>query len=177
MAHRIQRQFASVVTGTTATTATETSSKSNASKVKGHATLEGTKRFLEASGIPLQHYLDNARVMINPIIHGAPKRNGSMSQEVSEIGVGYAICANRSNCVYIYDYNPESTWFTANLRDMFAPENSDLGVSRDNIVTIANLGLGTTADVLECRLQDASDRTGIANIDIAVVEVYSLRTR
>lgn len=141
------------------------------SAIVGRATTLGTQNFVRTSSLPLYHCLEQAKLYVNPIIHGAPTPS-TLTQEDSEICFAEALLKNRSNCLYVYNHSgPKKAPWTIGataLRDILDVGNVD----RAEIVTVAGLGKVTNnvAEQIASRLKEAKDLSNLAEIDIAIVE-------
>ncbi len=141
----------------------------NLSTIKGKATKEGTLAFVSQSQLKLYHQFSQSGLYINPVIHGAPRTHIDEDEDLENAAV--ALLQNRSNCLVVYEHNTYTgkPWALKHLEEILLPEES--GVSRENVVTIANLGHADTALELYRRLGDARKRTGLEYIDMALFEV------
>jgi hypothetical protein len=141
--------------------------------VKGHATAEGTKAFINVSNLPFHHILKSSSLSINPIIHGPPKlpalpTDVVLSKMDADRNLAKAIAKHRNNCVYVYEHHPRGAWHSNVVSRMVSEHQA---VRREEIVAVA--GLGEVDDVRELRerLADACRFSGLETIDMAIIEV------
>lgn len=137
--------------------------------LKGRATEEGTRLFVAKSSLPMFHKFHLTDLYINPIIHGPPKYCSDANKSYVEALTARAVLKNRSNCIIVYQHNEiEKSWHSTNLASLFRKSTE---VTRDQIVTIANLGLAANREQILERLYEAGSRTGLETIDMAVFNV------
>ena len=144
---------------------------------KGRATVKGTSEFVMKSELSMHHIFKGTALVINPIIHGPPKRNtyNVENQTYMEALTRRAVVVNRSNCMFAYQhYDDGSSWHATNLRALFSNPAND--ISREQIVVIAHIGLATTRDEVFKRLFNACQNTGLQMIDMVVFEVKPIVT-
>lgn len=143
--------------------------------ILGHATTEGTARFIQSSQLTLHHHMRRTNLYINPIIHGPPKYASEVSKEDLDRYLAKALLGNRSNCLFIYNHNASSSWHTEVLHHILS-RYDDFQVKRDQVVTVAGLGFINDRKEIEPRLDAAIAKTLIGNIDMAIVMVNQLST-
>jgi hypothetical protein len=141
---------------------------STTTSIPGFATTAGTIQFLKQSKWTLHHHLQRSDLYMYPIIHGPPKRMEDVSSDEINHMFAKALLQNHANCLYVYDHDEQKTWHTTILHDLLL---DDYGISRENVVTVAGLGLVTEPHEAEQRLIEAQNLTKLQNIDIAIVEV------
>lgn len=134
----------------------------------GHATSEGTLKFMESSVWTLHHHFRRSNLYINPIIHGPPKLLNLMKGNNHDHNFAKALLLHRSNCLFVYDHRPSKPWYTSMLHELVSPE---YGISREGVVTIAGLGLINNPIEISQRINEAKRLTGLEYIDFAMIEV------
>lgn len=142
--------------------------KRNHVSMKGKATREGTKRWVTENNVPLSVKFPRSGFHINTMIHGPPtafRQDFSIQDENAK----RAIFRNKSNCLVVYNkYEDESVFHTKSLASILL-DKSDV-ISRDQIVTIANLGPINNPNMISL-LQEARYLSGFEHIDYLMVEV------
>ena len=148
--------------------------------VKGRATKEGTKSFVNKSNLKLFHQFHLSELFITPIIHGSPKEE--YGQQLNDLMMEKAIVENRSNCVIVYHCKdpvptdsktkpPPITWGTDSLSKLIL--NPSHGLSREEIVVGANLGYAVTPEQIYIRHAEALKISNLEYLDFVIVEVCS----
>jgi hypothetical protein len=150
--------------------------------VKGRATKEGTKSFVNKSTqLKLFHQFHLSELFITPIIHGSPKEE--YGQELNDLMMEKAIFENRSNCVIVYHCKdpvptdssktkpPPIIWGTDSLSKLIL--NPSNGLSREEFVVGANLGYAVTSEQIYIRHAEALKVSKLEYLDFVIVEVYS----
>ena len=150
-------------------------SKNEESVIVGAAEVAATSHFVVKAQHSLYHQFERTGLQIGPIIHGPPVRVLSMENEMHLMA--NSIRNNGSNCLYVYDHvsgaygaRQGATWHQRGLRDVLGASR----VKRNEVVTIAGLGLIPDTDVsetLEERLLEACASTQLQKVDLALVEV------
>jgi hypothetical protein len=146
--------------------------------VQGKATPAGTLQFVAKSRIQLHHQFEVSKLIINPIIHGAPKRKSTSKSSVPyvEALLKKALLLNKSNCVVAYQhYESGDPWYSTNLSALLS--NPATKIAREEIVVLANLGSVHFARDIKDRLANAKKLTGINFIDMAIMEVFVNKAR
>lgn len=146
------------------------SSMSTHKGIDGNATTEGTQQFIASSDIALHHHFRRSNLYVNPIIHGPPRQLSETEEFDDQGATARGLLYNRSNGVFVYDYNNNKPWHTTSIYDILSSAE-DFGVKRDQIVTMANLGVVESDEDIDKRLTDASKLSKINNIDMAIIEV------
>lgn len=139
--------------------------------IKGRATIQGTRDFVDKSSLNMSFRLNQSNLTINPIIHGAPRHFNVTEKEYFTTLATRAVLINRSNCLVVYDHRRGRPWALSGLDTIIDPDNK---ISRENIVAIAHLGLAVSNFELYGRLSDACKQSGLQQIDIAIFEVLLL---
>lgn len=152
----------------------------------GFATPEGTQAFFmrEGADLPLHHQFEVSGLFVNPIIHGPPLR--PLSKKKEEVYMLQALSKHKSNAFFVYDHHTGSYGSClqeerGNKKESWAAESFGkilqvAGAEREEVVTIAGLGRMSADDedfdaLLKERLAEARDRSGVGNIDYAVIEL------
>lgn len=151
-------------------------------RVESAATSSATRAFLlrEDVDLPLHHSFHGAGLYINPIIHGPPLTPLPTRKE--ELYMLQALSKHKSNALFVYDHytgtygsalSDDQSWAASSLAKIFELAN----VERSEVVTFAGLGklhAEMQLDVeLKGRLEEAMERTGLTQIDYAVLEFDS----
>ena len=139
------------------------------------AEVAATSNFVVKAQHSLYHQFERTGLQIGPIIHGPPVRVLGMEKEMHLLA--NSIRNNGSNCLYVYDHlsgtygaRQGATWHQRGLRDVLGASR----VKRNEVVTIAGLGLIPERDVcetLEEHLLEACTSTNLQQVDLALVEV------
>lgn len=149
--------------------------------VKGRATIEGTKSFVNKSNqLKLFHQFHLSKLFITPIIHGSP--NEEYDQQLNDLMMEKAIVENRSNCVIVYHCKdpiptdsktkpPPIIWGTDSLSKIIL--NPSHGLSREEFVVGANLGYAVTTQQIHTRYAEALKMSNLEYLDFVIVEVCS----
>ena len=140
----------------------------------GKATVEGTMAFIAESNLPFYHKFEGCGLYINPIIHGAPKEPCWADDDFITFLTHRGIRINRSNATVVYEHHGQKVWSGKYLAKILEEGH---GIERDQIVTIANLGLASSKSEMSRRLEEAKNLSGLASIDIAMFKVSSASTR
>jgi hypothetical protein len=139
---------------------------------RGKATIEGTKRFVQRSNLPLYHVFDKSKLACNPIIHG-----GLSSWEGNQIDNDYisslakqAIEQHRSNAVVVYEHKSSNKeYYISELINL--DHNHQVDIKRDEMITIANLGKVLQSNDILTRLERAKELTRLEYIDMVYIEI------
>ena len=150
-----------------AITAVLSLNKCSMATINGRASSNATNDFIEKSSLKMRIRLNQSNLIINPIIHGSPRHFHVTDNDYYNTLAKRAILINRSNCLVVYDNKRGKPWALDGLGSIITENN----LLRENIVTIANLGLAGSSYELYGRLADAVKLTGLQQIDIALFEV------
>jgi len=75
------------------------------------ASVQDTKDFIDASGIPLYHQFQKSKLFINPIIHGPPKGLVENDSAGSRLLWRAIHEENKLNSFYVYDQSNFGRWY------------------------------------------------------------------
>ena len=160
------------------------------------ASVEGTRRFLDRSGLGLFHQFWLSGLYVNPLIHGPPMSSSHVTNKElifqERSGLVNALTVNKSNCMYIADAGSGFYGrYRGGLQDgksvdwhlsenVFKEALAEASVLREEVVTMAGLGMlhayptGKSHElegaIME-KLAEFAYNTNIEMIDYAFVEV------
>lgn len=166
--------------------------------IKGMATETGTLSFVKNANLPLYHKFDKCKLFSNPIIHGLPSVNFMLNEckygdkivmqnEETDRLLEKALVDNKSNCIYVYGHNDSSyysnykaaptndihgvPYFASKLSHLLCYEDNppELNkIPRNNVITIADIGMTLNPLEIMKRVQDAKMKTKLEVIDCIV---------
>lgn len=138
--------------------------------VPGRATSAMTQHFVAASKLPLYHKFERSQLYINPIIHGPPAFHEVEDHEYIDLLTKRAVLKNRSNCLVVYQHLTPKPYFFKGVRSLLEVEET---LSRQHLVTMANLGTPCSSQEVLRRLHEACNLSQLEYIDFAYFEVCS----
>jgi hypothetical protein len=104
-----------------------------------------------------------------------------MTSEDSEKALATAILRNKSNCVWVYNYSEDKSWYSKSISSLLYDgncQNSGIEyeverqekIAREGLVTVAALGVISDPSQVHERLLEASIGTGLSTVDLALIE-------
>jgi hypothetical protein len=130
-----------------------------ARKITGRATIEGTKSFIQTSGLQLFHQFAVSGLTVTPVIHGPPLYIGNSPSSqllIKTSGPLYhadkankylkdAIFKNKSNCVYVYNHYHNTNgrslvWHATDLSSIISSSTSTSTSSSTSASSSSNNG-------------------------------------
>lgn len=141
--------------------------------VPGSAQPEATRAFVNRSKLPLYHTFAKSRLVVNPMLIGAPKGIAGEDDEADE-AIRQCVLSNRSNCIVVSSYSLQpdgqtSMWFSAEVARMI----TEKVVKREELVVIADLGKVSSEDEIGERLALSMHLSCMQEIDAVMVKVDS----
>lgn len=135
--------------------------------------MSATKDFVTRSNLALHHQFEKSKLFINPVIHGPPLAFDEQLQDMEVMLAKQAVVRNCSNAIVVYDNTLKSMatgkpWYSPAMRELLSPDH---GLRRQELVTIAHLGVVVKPEIMVKRLDAACELAGLENIDIAIIEV------
>jgi hypothetical protein len=147
----------------------------------GKATEQGTKEFVRNSSLPTHHQFKHSGLYVTPVLHGAPSIHNDDDQKYIELLLTKAVLENRSNGIVVYEHMLSSPSVSESESSLKLPYHvSNLAgvlqqgkLTRDQVVTIANLGSPASSTELVRRLTEARTLSHLEFVDFAYFEVQS----
>lgn len=163
-------------------------SQAASASIPGRATFEGTKQFVLDSEMSLFHHFSFSDLIVTPVIHGAPSLFDADNQRYIETLTTRAVLKNRSNCIVVYEHQAHKHTQASSVKNTTTSTDSDILVkpyyvgnlgavlregklSREQIVTVASIGMPAKVKEVLRRMQEAKALTKLEFIEMAYFEL------